>query len=110
MATIIHKEGANLTNNYLKSMEVDHLYHLGLTKNGDNLIKSFGDVRFICTGGAAHRMETYASMMKLMLNIPGDLVDLSVDAHRYSMYKIGPVLFVNVGLNLCRENDENTNN
>lgn len=92
-----HKEGANLTNNYLKSMEIDHLYHLGLIKNGDNLEKAFDDVKFICTGGAAHRMALYASMMKTMLNIPGDLVDLSADGHRFSMYKVGPVLFVNVG-------------
>lgn len=96
LAKEIH--GANLTNNYLKSMEVDHLYHLGLTKQGDNLEKDFGDVRFICTGGAAHRMYTYALMMKEELRIDGDLIDLSADGHRFSMYKVGPVIFINHGM------------
>lgn len=93
-----------LTNQHLSNLTEDHLYHLSLVKRGDNLEKQFGDVKVVCTGGSAERMKMCAMMMNEELGNPSGLLhDLSEDGHRFSMYKVGPVLFVNVcsALYLC---------
>ena len=79
-------------------MTEDHLYHLSLIRKGDNLEKQFGDVKVVCTGGSAERMEMCAMMMKEEVGKGCQpLEDLSKEGHRFSMYKVGPILFVNVG-------------
>ena len=63
----------------------------------------FGDVRFICVGGTKKRMETLAYFLKdeLGIKLPTGvaLTDITQNANRYSMYKIGPVLSVSVSVN-----------
>lgn len=85
-----------MPNPYLSHLDEDHLYHLGIVRQDDNLEKRFGDVKFVCTGGSASRMEMIALMMKAAIKSEEPMIDISKDAHRYSMYKVGPVLFVNV--------------
>ena len=40
-------------------MEADTMYHIGFSTNQD-LREMFGDVRFVCMGGTAYRMEKLA--------------------------------------------------
>ena len=60
----------------------------------------FADVRFVCVGGTKKRMESLAYFLKdeLGIRLPCGvtLADITQDANRYSMYKIGPVLSVSV--------------
>jgi len=91
------------TNKYLfeltgESGSGDFLYHLGLGTNTHDLPSLFGDVRFVCMGGSASRMEKMAKLIRSKLNpdAPDDeLEDLAIKGGRYSMFKVGPVLCVN---------------
>lgn len=76
----------------------DHLYHLGLVNKGDNLAKQFGDVRFVLMGGTAQRMKNIALLIQKELKTNDELDNLTKDGHRYTMYKIGPVICVNHGI------------
>lgn len=62
----------------------------------------FGDVKFVCVGGTAKRMQDFAYFVKeeLGIKLPTGvtLKDLSQDGNRYSMFKIGPVLSVTHGM------------
>lgn len=77
------------------------MYHIGFTSKQD-LRTMFGDIRFVCLGGTAHRMEKFARLLvrELPVKLPTgcDLSDLSAHSHRYSMFKAGPVLCVNHGM------------
>lgn len=88
-------------NVFLKDLHPDFLYHLGLDTSQD-LEKLFGDVKFVCMGGAQKRMQDFANyIMKVIgYTIPfgTQLMDISEHAHRYSLYKIGPVLSVSHGM------------
>merc|ERR1711881_284693 len=78
--------------------QVDHLYHLGMSTNSTNFRVQFGDVRFVCVGGTAQRMLTLANKIYLMMYSKEPLqplVDYAKTSGRYSMYKVGPCLFVN---------------
>ncbi|XP_074596683.1 uridine phosphorylase 1 [Brevipalpus obovatus] len=98
---VYRNTAVKLTNQHLSNLSEDHLYHLSLVKRGDNLEKQFGDVKVVCTGGSAERMKMCAMMMNEELGNPsGPLQDLSEDGHRFSMYKVGPVLFVNHGMGI----------
>ncbi|XP_064471167.1 uridine phosphorylase 2-like [Ornithodoros turicata] len=91
-----------LPNSHLKNMESDSLYHLGLDTKTHNLKEMFGVVKFVCMGGTNQRMEAFARFVKKELKVklpPGaDLYDISQHSHRYSMYKVGPVLSVSHGM------------
>lgn len=56
----------------------------------------------MCMGGTANRMETFAKYMLSVLDIQlptgSALYDMIQSSHRYSMYKVGPVLCVNVSI------------
>lgn len=51
-------------------------------------------------GGTAKRMKDFAKFVAKEIGYPipegGDIVDLTITSNRYSMYKVGPVLAVNV--------------
>ncbi|RWS31249.1 uridine phosphorylase 2-like protein [Leptotrombidium deliense] len=97
---IQNSEVCQLKNEHLKSMTSDYLYHFGL--NTDNLQERFGDVKFVCVGGSAHRMKMFAEYLREQLagyvSVGDDLNDITGAAHRYSMYKVGPVLSVSHGI------------
>lgn len=117
MAQIVCDKGRNLNkdknnngagkiniNTNLDKMEKDFLYHLALGTDTHDLVKMFGDVKYICMGGKNSRMENFAQKAKEVLQIelpPGsDLVDISYNSHRFCLYKVGPVLAVSHGMGI----------
>lgn len=58
--------------------------------------------QFVCMGGTAKRMKEFAKFASKELGIPipegTDFVDLTITSNRYAMYKVGPVLAVNVSI------------
>lgn len=62
----------------------------------------FGDVKYVFLGGTSKRMLSFAEMVKreLKLELPtgSQLINITEHAHRYAMYKIGPVLSVSHGM------------
>uniref|UniRef100_H2YGE6 Uncharacterized protein n=1 Tax=Ciona savignyi TaxID=51511 RepID=H2YGE6_CIOSA len=98
-----------LANPYLTENET--LYHLGIS-TVDNLPQRFGDVKFVCLGGKAERMKNFANLLHSDLGWPSNsefedassstgerkLKDISCDAGRYSMFKVGSVLSANHGI------------
>lgn len=87
-----------LTRNAHLTAESDCLYHLALCESRSKLREKFGDVRFVCTGGTGHRMETFAKLLQKKFATSELLEDLSAKGHRYSMFKVGPVLSVSHGI------------
>ncbi|KAK9878818.1 hypothetical protein WA026_003654 [Henosepilachna vigintioctopunctata] len=92
----------HLQNPHLERMDEDVLYHLGLNTTSHNFVEMFGDVKFVCMGGTANRMETFAyyllDVLGLKLPTGTTLIDISRNSHRYSMYKVGPVLSISHGM------------
>lgn len=87
----------------MKSLKSDHLYHLALDTSTHDFQEMFGDVKFVCVGGTLKRMESFAYFVgrELGIKLPTGvaLKDITQKAHRYSMFKIGPVLSVTVSIN-----------
>lgn len=82
-------------NQLLDHLDSDFLYHFGIG-TADDLKNNFGDVRFIVMGGSASRMELFAQMLMVELDLPlAKPVNLAAKGGRYSLYKVGPVLSVN---------------
>ena len=88
-------------NPHLTRLSSDFLYHLALGTAQHDLVEMFGDVRFVCVGGTAKRMEAFAyyvgKELAVKLQTGVTLQDITQNANRYSMFKIGPVLSVTVG-------------
>lgn len=86
----------------LHLLKVDHLYHLALDTEKDDLEKMFGDVRFVCFGGQPSRMEKFSALVARELNIDDHEMDgdrprnYAAGTDRYSIHKVGPVLSVSV--------------
>lgn len=82
----------------------DVLYHLAMSTNTHDLQAMFGDVKFVCVGGSARRMEIVALYMAKQINykLPAGqaLVNISADTDRFAMYKVGPVLTVSHGMGI----------
>ena len=53
-------------------------------------------------GGTSTRMHKFAKYMKYLLKYEGDdqqvIQDVTKDGDRYSVYKVGPILFANHGI------------
>ncbi|XP_070558009.1 uridine phosphorylase 1-like [Ptychodera flava] len=88
-----------------KSLEKDFLYHLGWSTD-DDLKGTFGDLKFVCTGGSTTRMEKFAKYILGVLSASGLQLDLPTSvknlcrSDRYVMYKVGPVLSINHGMGM----------
>lgn len=87
-----------LPNRHLRSLEKDTLYHLGYTTN-DDLKALFGDVKFVCMGGSASRMESMAELLHKELSVSGKPENIS-KTDRFVMFKVGPVLVANHGMGM----------
>lgn len=91
----------NLNPNLTK-IENDNLYHINLKRINDNFKEQFGDVKFVCMGGTSSRMEKFAHYMKELLDDETHsnltIYDLTGTGDRYSVFKVGPILFVNHGI------------
>jgi uridine phosphorylase len=94
-----------LRNPHIKKLrDGDFLYHLALGTKSHNLEEMFGDVKFVCMGGTAKRMETLANyiMKEIGYKLPtgSTLQDLTSSSLRFAMYKVGPVLCVSHGMGI----------
>ncbi|XP_044004287.1 uridine phosphorylase 1-like [Aphidius gifuensis] len=93
-----------LRNRKIEAMDQDILYHLSLGSGSHDLVKMFGDVKFVCMGGTSKRMELFANyiMKEINYELPcgTTLLDISQNSYRYSMYKVGPVLSVSHGMGI----------
>lgn len=82
----------------------DVLYHLAMSTATHDLEAMFSDVKFVCMGGSARRMETVALYMAKQINykVPAGqaLVNISADTDRFAMYKVGPILTVSHGMGI----------
>ncbi|XP_034939776.1 uridine phosphorylase 1-like [Chelonus insularis] len=91
-----------LKNPHIERMDQDYLYHLALGTATHDLVEMFKDVKFVCMGGAAKRMEDFAhyvmNEIDYKLPVGTTLLDLTQKSQRFSMYKVGPVLSVNHGI------------
>ncbi|XP_044257979.1 uridine phosphorylase 1-like [Tribolium madens] len=91
-----------LRNRNIEHLQEDILYHLALGTESHDLVKMFGDVKFVCMGGTANRMKHLAQYLKTEMNFElptgTSLCDLTENSHRFSMYKVGPILCVNHGM------------
>jgi hypothetical protein len=85
-----------IQNPNLSNLSSDTLHHLGLSTDTVDFKAMFGDVKFVCMGGTASRMKSFAQYIAKELGIDSPLQDITGNSNRFSMYKIGPVLSVNV--------------
>ncbi|KAL4228888.1 Uridine phosphorylase 1 [Mactra antiquata] len=94
--------GVKLLNANLREMEEDHLYHIALCTSQDDLPKLFGDVKVVCFGGQASRMEKFASFIsqELGLDNTGPPKNYAENTDRYAVFKAGPVLSVSHGIGI----------
>lgn len=95
-----HSLNINLKNEHLGKIDSDFLYHLGINSKSRDLEKEFGDVKFVCMGGTKTRMLELAKYLQNVLGISGELIDLCEQAHRYAVYKVGPVLCASHGIGM----------
>ncbi|KAF7709758.1 uridine phosphorylase 2 [Silurus meridionalis] len=105
MAPILHtgyiEQKQYVNNPHLDNMEEDILYHFNLGTKTHNLPAMFGDIKFVCVGGSANRMRSFAQFIHQQLELPGnadDISDICEGTDRYSMYKVGPVLSISHGM------------
>eukprot|EP00123_Amoebidium_parasiticum_P014250 comp22411_c0_seq1/m.33522 comp22411_c0_seq1/g.33522 ORF comp22411_c0_seq1/g.33522 comp22411_c0_seq1/m.33522 type:complete len:315 (-) comp22411_c0_seq1:410-1354(-) len=93
----------DLKNANLESLNSDFLYHIGFSSK-DNLPEKFGDVKIVIMGGSGKRMDKFAHKIAqevgYKLPMGANLVDLSGHHDRYSMFKTGPILYVNHGMGM----------
>jgi len=88
------------TNPHLATLKEDNMYHIGFSTR-DDLRHLFGDVQVVVTGGSPTRMQHFAEMVLLELDLPlpfGSQLHDICSTDRYSMYKAGPVLCVSHGM------------
>lgn len=109
--TCIYRKGSSASrkktkfdyiNPHIKEMKEDVLYHIALGTNTHDLVKMFGDTKFVVMGGTPERMKSFAEyiMKEIEVEIPSGttLLDISKVGHRFSMFKVGPVISVSHGM------------
>ena len=73
---VAYKQVTPVANPHLKELSTDFLYHLGLSTD-DDLKGLFNDVKFLCIGGSADRIEHFANRALAALGPNGaDLLDI----------------------------------
>ncbi|XP_046357428.2 uridine phosphorylase 1-like isoform X4 [Haliotis rufescens] len=95
------QNGMQLPNPHLAQMTDDNLYHFGISRTSHDLPALFGDVKFVCVGGSARRMENFAHYIGKELGVVSAnerLPNLAGNSDRFVLYKAGPVLSANHGI------------
>ncbi|XP_046553112.1 uridine phosphorylase 1-like [Haliotis rubra] len=93
--------GMQLPNRHLENMTNDNLYHFAMSRTSHDLPALFRDVKFVCLGGSARRMENFAHYIGQELGVlsPNEkLPNLASNSDRFVLYKAGPVLSANHGI------------
>jgi len=89
-----------INNPYFNDDNLDVLYHFGMSTKTDDFHQVFGDVKFVCCGGSARRMELIANMLLKEFD-PSSTAAVNLSrSDRYVMFKAGPVLCVNHGMGM----------
>lgn len=99
----VQEEGPKLLNGNLKELKEDHLYHIALSNMQHDLRQLFGDVKFVCFGGQASRMEKFTTFVATKLGIvmaKGTPQNHAENTDRFAVYKAGPVLAVSHGIGI----------
>ncbi|BFZ06317.1 hypothetical protein BsWGS_09356 [Bradybaena similaris] len=92
-----------LPNTHLDHLESDYLFHLDIPLNDPEVVLKFHNVKFVCIGGTADRMEKLAVHLGQETNFrpAGDSrFDYSFTNERYSGFKVGPVFCVSHGIGM----------
>eukprot|EP00048_Salpingoeca_helianthica_P003614 m.68974 g.68974 ORF g.68974 m.68974 type:complete len:300 (+) comp12805_c0_seq3:250-1149(+) len=89
------QEEVQIPNKELVKLDVDHLYHFGLS-SAMPLQQLFGDVRFVVIGGSSTRMEGFAAETAAFLGLESSKNLSTTD--RYALFKVGPVLTASHGI------------
>jgi len=90
-----------VTNPHFDDVNPDVLYHFGMSTLSHDFAKLFGDLKFVCCGGSAKRMEKIANMfMKEFYPSSSTPAENICQSDRYVMFKVGPVLCVNHGMGM----------
>jgi len=82
----------------LDSLPSDALFHLGIDLNDTETVSKFSNVKFVCCGGTASRMQAVAQSLSQELELSE--LEHSFSNSRYSGYKVGPVFCVNHGIGM----------
>lgn len=96
----------HVRNSHLLEMHSDVLFHIGLTisqEEREQVVNTFGDVKFFVTGGSAERMTHFARLVATALDIAppyGYQLAPIGSTSRYTLYKVGPVLVANHGIGM----------
>ena len=81
--------------------EVDYLYHLGLDSSMD-LKSVFGDVKYVCMGGSAHRAYHFACKLNDLFGVfkSDNQIKPIGKTERCELYKVGPVISMSHGMGM----------
>lgn len=74
-------------NPHLGDLDSDYLYHLGLSSH-DNIQEMFNDVKFLCVGGSAERIQHFATRVINELG-PGGKNLIDVPNYVQKVYPLG---------------------
>ncbi|CAG5117990.1 unnamed protein product [Candidula unifasciata] len=90
-----------LPNKHLDHLDSDYLFHLDIPLNDSEIVSKFHNVKFVCIGGTANRMEKLALHLGQEINFQptgNSRFDYSFTNERYSGFKVGPVFCVSHGI------------
>lgn len=79
-------------------------HHFTLTFDPSEIASRFNDVRFVLVAGCARRAEAHAKYLVENLHLnsfkqtPAELLLLTKESSRFSLFKYGPVLLANHGM------------
>jgi len=80
---------------------LDILYHFGISTQSHDFARLFGDIKFVCCGGSAKRMEKFANIFLKEFDPSTSTPAVNIcQSDRFVMYKAGPVLCVNHGMGM----------
>ncbi|VDL85806.1 unnamed protein product, partial [Nippostrongylus brasiliensis] len=86
----------SVRNQNLIGVKDDFLYHFGFGITNMDIPRTFGDTKFVCTGGSHTRIKLYAQQFAKECRIACS-PNLS-KSDRFVMFKTGKVLWINHGM------------
>ncbi|XP_025080436.1 uridine phosphorylase 1-like [Pomacea canaliculata] len=101
----LFRDKSSSAESHLAHVQEHFLYHLGISSATTDIPATFKDVKFVCIGGTASRMEELAQHLAgelgLLLNGRSDVMRCSPKTERYSLFKVGPVLCASHGIGVA---------
>lgn len=99
MCSFIKEE---LLNPRMVDKDDDFFYHLNIGKNSPQLKETFGDTKFVCMGGSQERAKFFAQAFARQTGLadPGSIMPVIEKTDRYTVYKVGQVIFMSHGIGM----------